>query len=249
VHRLKEKLPVALVSGQAVGERIGAGKVRIVRDASQLSLVEAGDILVATNTNPDWEPVMKRVAAVVTDSGGRTAHAAIVSRELGLPCIVGCGNATEILKDGTEVTVSAAEGAVGHVYAGRLGFEIDRIDFSEITATKTRVMFNLADPEKALGLSIIPNDGVGLARIEFIITNHIGIHPMAIAGFAELSDRALVKNINAIIGDEAPHDFFVRTLAEGVGKIAAAIMSLTAGSSSSNKLEIVPESRSIPRTS
>jgi pyruvate,water dikinase len=221
-HRLKEKAPAPLVSGQAVGERIGAGKVRIVRDASQLSLVEAGDILVAANTNPDWEPVMKRVAAVVTDSGGRTAHAAIVSRELGLPCIVGCGNATDVLKDGIEVTVSAAEGAVGHVYPGRLGFEIGRIDFSEIPATKTKVMFNLADPEKAFGISVIPNDGVGLARIEFIITNHIGIHPMALANFAELSDQALMKKIKAIIGEEPPEDFFVRTLSEGVSKIAAA---------------------------
>jgi pyruvate,water dikinase len=221
-HRLKEKPPASLVSGQAVGERIGTGKVRIVHDPSQLSLVEAGDVLVATNTNPDWEPVMKRVAAVVTDSGGRTAHAAIVSRELGLPCLVGCGNATEILKDGAEVTVSAAEGAVGHVYSGRLEFEIDRIDFSEIPARKTKVMFNLADPEKAFGISVIPNDGVGLARIEFIITNHIGIHPMALASFARLSDHALIKEINAVIGEEPPEDFFVRTLSEDVAKIAAA---------------------------
>lgn len=221
-YRLKEKPPAPLVSGQAVGERIGAGKVRIVRDATQLSVIETGDILVAASTNPDWEPVMKRVAAVVTDSGGRTAHAAIVSRELGLPCIVGCGKATEMLMDGTEVTVSAAEGAIGHVYPGRLDFEIDRVDFSEIAPTKTKVMFNLADPEKAFGVSAIPNDGVGLARIEFIITNHIGIHPMALAKFAELSDQSLIREIKSIIGEESPDAFFVRTLSEGVGKIAAA---------------------------
>ena len=221
-YRLREKPPTPIVSGQAVGERIGAGTVRIIRDVTQLSLVEAGDILVATNTNPDWEPVMKRVAAVVTDSGGRTAHAAIVSRELGLPCIVGCGNATGMLKSGTEVTVSAAEGSIGHVYPGRLDFDIDRVDFSEIPETKTKVMFNLADPEKAFAISLMPNDGVGLARIEFIITNHIGIHPMALANFTELSDKTLMKRINDVIGDEKPDDFFVRRLSEGVARIAAA---------------------------
>jgi pyruvate,water dikinase len=221
-YKLKEKPQAPLVKGKAVGERIGAGSVRVVRDVSELSKVEAGEVLVAPNTNPDWEPVMKRVSAIVTDSGGRTAHAAIVSRELGLPCVVGTGNATEILKNGMEVTVSCAEGTNGNVYEGKLDFEISRVDFSEIPQTKTKVMFNVADPEQAFQFSMMPNDGVGLARIEFIITNHIGVHPMAIARFPNLRDEKAVRKIAEIIGEENAKDFFVRKLAEGVGKIAAA---------------------------
>lgn len=221
-YKLKEKPTAPLVSGQAVGEKIGGGRVRLVRDAAQLAGVEAGEVLVAPNTNPDWEPVMKRVSAIVTDSGGRTAHAAIVSRELGLPCVVGCGNATEVLLSGEEVTVSCAEGATGNVYAGRLEFEIKRVDFSEMPATRTKVMFNVANPEQAFQLSTLPNDGVGLARIEFIIANHIGIHPMALARFPHLPDKTANKKIAEIIGQEEAKEFFVRRLAEGVGRIAAA---------------------------
>lgn len=221
-YKLKNKPPRPVVTGQAVGDRIGVGKVRVVRESSELSFVEPGDVLVATSTNPDWEPVMKRVAAVVTDSGGRTAHAAIVSRELGLPCIVGCGNATTILAEGSDVTVSAAEGAIGRVYEGKLDFEVHRVDFSAVPPTQTEVMFNLADPEKAFEVSAIPNDGVGLARIEFIITNHIGVHPMALAKFPNLSDPRARTKIAAMIGEEAPGEFFVRKLSEGVGRIAAA---------------------------
>jgi len=221
-YKLKEQPAAPLVTGQAVGERIGAGKVRVMRDVPELSEVEAGDILVAPNTNPDWEPVMKRVSAIVTDSGGRTSHAAIVSRELGLPCIVGCGNATEILRDGAEVTVCCAEGAEGRVYPGKLEFEIERVDFSSVPQMHTKVMFNVADPEQAFTLSMMPNDGVGLVRIEFIIANHIGVHPMALVKYPNLQDKKAAAKIAEILAGGDPREFFVSRLAEGVGKIAAA---------------------------
>lgn len=224
-YRLKEKPPKALVTGQAIGEKIGAGKVRIVRKTDELTKVEAGDVLVAPSTNPDWEPVMKRVGGIITDQGGRTAHAAIVSRELGLVCVVGCGNATEILKDGEDVTISCSEGAEGRVYRGWIPFEIEREDLSAVPKTRTKVMFNIADPAQALTLATLPNDGVGLARVEFIINNHIGTHPMALARFPNLSDakaKAEIKRKLADAGENDPCEFFVRRLAEGIGTIAAA---------------------------
>ncbi|MEW6734240.1 MAG: phosphoenolpyruvate synthase [Acidobacteriota bacterium] len=222
VYRLKEKPKSALVTGQAVGEKIGTGRVRVVLEASKLAAVESGDVLIAEMTDPDWEPVMKRVAAIVTDKGGRTAHAAIVSRELGLPCIVGTGNATSQLHDGDEVTISCAEGSEGHVYAGRLQYEIEIIDATKTPQTKTKIMLNVGDPGQAFKLSAIPNSGVGLARIEFIITNHIGIHPMALARYPKLKDAQAVVEIGRRIGSEDPRDYFIRRLSEGVGRIAAA---------------------------
>lgn len=222
VYRLKGDHGQPLVTGQAVGEKIGVGKVRVVRDASGLASVEAGDVLVAENTDPDWEPVMKRVAAIVTDHGGRTAHAAIVSRELGLPCIVGTGNATEILRDGDDVSVSCAEGSEGHVYAGRVAFEVERMEAASVPETRTRVMLNVGDPAKAFNLSAIPNAGVGLARTEFIVTNHIGIHPMALARYPALKDRQAIKEITERLGGEDPREFFISRFSEGVGRIAAA---------------------------
>jgi len=184
------------VTGQAVGEKIGSGAVRVVREASGLADVQAGEVLVAAKTDPDWEPVMKRVAAIVTDQGGRTAHAAIASRELGIPCIVGTGNGTQLLRDGEEVTVSCAEGSEGRVYAGRVPFEIERIDSSSVPQTHTQVMLNVGDPSNAFALAAIPNAGVGLARIEFIITNSIGIHPMALTRgeFYDSSSTLLLRN-------------------------------------------------------
>ncbi len=222
VYRLKGKAGTPLATGQAVGEKIGIGRVRVVKDVQALATVEAGEVLIAESTDPDWEPVMKRVAAIVTDQGGRTAHAAIVSRELGLPCIVGTGNATRTLCDGDEVTVSCAEGSEGHVYAGRLPFEIERIDAASVPETHTKIMLNIGDPSRAFALAAIPNAGVGLARLEFIVTNHIGIHPMALVRYPKLSDLQAVKEISARIGDEDPRDFFIRRLSEGVGRIAAA---------------------------
>ena len=169
VYQLREKPPVALIAGQAVGEKIAAGPVRVITDIAKLQEVQAGDVLVAENTDPDWEPVMRRVAAIVTNQGGRTAHAAIVSREFGIPCIVGTGNATSILKNGREVTVCCAEGSEGHVYDGRTPFDIKLIDASTVPKTRTKIMLIVGDPSQAFHLAAIPNEGVGLARIEFIV--------------------------------------------------------------------------------
>lgn len=221
-HILTGKPGNPLLTGQAVGEKIGVGRVRVVHDARQFGAVQEGDVLVAATTDPDWEPVMKRVAAIVTDHGGRTAHAAIVSRELGLPCIVGTGNGTAVLRDGEEVTVSCAEGSTGNVYRGRHPFEVETIDISDLPHTKTTLLLNVGDPSQAFRLACLPQEGVGLARIEFIITHHIGIHPMALARYPHLQDAAACAQIRERLGDERPRDFFVRRLSEGVGRIAAA---------------------------
>jgi len=173
-------------------------------------------------TDPDWEPVMRRVAGIVTDKGGRTAHAAIVSREFGLPCIVGTDVGTTALRDGDEVTVCCAEGAEGHVYAGKVPFTIDRVDSSSVPQTHTKVMLIVGDPSRAFDLSRIPNAGVGLARAEFIITNHIGIHPMALARYPQLTDPQTVSAIAGRIGCEQAREFFVGRFSEGIARIAAA---------------------------
>ncbi len=223
-YKLSETPPKPIVTGQAVGEKIGVGRVCKAFDVSDLVKIKTGDILVAPHTNPDWEPVMKRVSAIVTDSGGRTAHAAIVSRELGLPCIVGCGNATEILNDGDEITVSCAEGAEGHIYQGKLQFEVKQVDFSNLPQTRTKIMFNVANPEQVFKVAAMPNDGVGLARIEFII-NHIGIHPMALAKLSELKDgreKYVIEQKLVTAGETDPKEFFISRLAEAVSKITAA---------------------------
>jgi pyruvate, water dikinase len=222
VYRLTAPPGAALVTGQAVGEKIAAGRVRVVLGAGSLGTVQPGEVLVAEMTDPDWEPVMRRVAAIVTDQGGRTAHAAIVSREFGLPCIVGSENATARLRDGDEVTVCCAEGAEGHVYAGRIPFAVERIDAAKVPETRTKVMLIVGDPSRAFGLSAIPNAGVGLARTEFIVTNHIGIHPMALARYPLLKDPQAVREIAARIGAEDARELFVRRLSEGVARIAAA---------------------------
>jgi pyruvate,water dikinase len=222
VYRLKDKPSKVLVSGQAVGERIGAGPLRVVRDVAQLGSVQDGEVLVAQSTDPDWEPVMRRVAAIVTDQGGRTAHAAIVSREFSIPCIVGAGDATQRLTTGQEVTVCCAEGSEGHVYEGRLRFGAEEIDAASVPARRTKIMLTVGDPSQAFRFSFIPNSGVGLARTEFIVTNHIGIHPMALARFPQLKDAAAVRQIRERIGSEDPREFFISRFREGVGRIAAA---------------------------
>jgi pyruvate,water dikinase len=222
VYRLKDKPGKALVSGQAVGERIGVGLVRVVRDIAELASVREGEVLVAQSTDPDWEPVMRRVAAIVTDQGGRTAHAAIVSREFGIPCIVGAGDATRRLATGQEVTVCCAEGSEGQVYDGRLNFGTEQIDAASVPATRTKIMLTVGDPSQAFRFSLIPNSGVGLARTEFIVTNHIGVHPMALARFPQLKDADAIRQIRERIGGEDPRGFFIRRLSEGVGRIAAA---------------------------
>ncbi len=212
-----------VVRGRAVGDKIASGKACVVHDPSQLGTFRDGDVLVAARTDPDWEPVMRRAAAIVTDHGGRTCHAAIVSRELGVPAIVGALDATRLMRAGEVYTVSCAHGDEGRVYAGAVPFEVERIDASGGERPKTHIMMNVGAPSEALRLSQIPNDGVGLARIEFIISSAIGIHPQALIDFERLHDPQLKATIAA---RTAAHDdkrcFFVDQLAEGVGLIAAA---------------------------
>lgn len=222
VYRL-QKTGQVLVRGRSVGERIGRGPVRVIRSASHLEQFRDGEVLVTDKTDPDWEPTMKRAAAIVTNRGGRTCHAAIVSRELGLPAIVGCENATELLHDGQPVTVSCAEGESGFVYEGLLDFEIRRMDLTSLARPKTKVMMNVGNPEEAFRLSMIPNDGVGLAREEFIITTYIKVHPMALLQYAQLTDPAVRQEIDRLTsGYTDKPQFFVDKLAEGVAMIAAA---------------------------
>ncbi len=222
VFRLKGNPGAPLVTGQAVGEKIGVGRAHVVTDVSRLQEVQPGEVLIAQNTDPDWEPVMRRVSAIVTDQGGRTAHAAIVSREFGIPCIVGTGNATRALATGRDITVCCSEGSEGHVYDGRVPFEIEQVEAGKIPETHTKVMLILGDPGQAFTLAAIPNAGVGLARIEFIVTNHIGIHPMALAQFPNLKDLKAINEIRSRIAGEDPMEFFIRRLSEGVARIAAA---------------------------
>jgi pyruvate,water dikinase len=211
-----------LATGRAVGEKIATGRVRIITDAHQLASFEPGEVLVATSTSPDWEPVMKIAAAIVTERGGRTCHAAIVARELGLPAVVGATTATQILKTGMEVTVSCAEGDVGRIYEGALPFETTRLDTSRLPRPRTRIMLNMGNPELAFRSAMLPNDGVGLARMEFIINEYIGVHPMALVNpekVASRRDRTKIERLTR--GYARPTDFFVEKLSEGVGRIAA----------------------------
>ncbi|MET0752359.1 MAG: phosphoenolpyruvate synthase [Pyrinomonadaceae bacterium] len=221
-YKLSENHGAPLVSGVAVGEKIGQGEVHVLLDAARLTSFKEGEILVTSMTDPAWEPIMKRASAIVTNRGGRTCHSAIISRELGIPCIVGTGNATEILKSGTDVTVSCAEGYRGNIYYGKIDFEVDRREITDEERPNTQVMMNVGDPDHAFSVSRLPNDGVGLARLEFIINNHIGIHPMALVNYPNLRKRDDVETISKKIAEEDPKEFFVRSLAEGVGRIAAA---------------------------
>ncbi|HEV2883205.1 MAG TPA: phosphoenolpyruvate synthase [Pyrinomonadaceae bacterium] len=221
-YRLTGDHAAPLVSGIAVGEKIGHGRVHVLADPDHLAEFKAGDVLVTSMTDPAWEPIMKRAAAIVTDRGGRTCHSAIISRELGLPCIVGTGNATQLLQSGTDVTVSCSEGAHGNIYEGRIEFAVDRRIVGDEQRPRTQVMMNVGDPDHAFAVASLPNDGVGLARLEFIINNHIGIHPMALVHYPHLQNPDVVREIERRIGEEDPRDFFVRRLAEGIGRIAAA---------------------------
>ena len=211
-----------LSSGVAVGQKIGTGTAHVLLDPAKLNTFKQGEILVTTMTDPAWEPIMKRASAIVTERGGRTCHSAIISRELGIPCIVGTGDATEKVRSGNEVTVSCAEGDVGNIYYGNVDFKVTKLEISETERPKTHVMMNVGDPDHAFAVSRMPNDGVGLARLEFIINNHIGIHPMALVNYPRLKDRDVVKTIAERILEEDPKEFFVRSVSEGVGRIAAA---------------------------
>jgi pyruvate,water dikinase len=221
-YRLKSRDKV-LATGQSVGSAIAHGTVRVVKNVQLLNQVKAGDILVTDKTDPDWEPVMKRAAAIVTNRGGRTCHAAIVSRELGLPAVVGTGNATELLRDGDDVTVSCAEGDVGFVYAGRLPFDIQVTDLRTLARPRTKIMMNVGNPEIAMSLSRLPNDGVGLAREEFIISSYIKVHPLALTRFAQITDPQVRQEIDRLTAGYADKpQFFVDRLAQGAAMIAAA---------------------------
>lgn len=212
----------ALCVGRSIGKKIATGRARVVNGAEEMHLIQPGEVLVSDITDPDWEPVMKIASAIVTNRGGRTCHAAIIARELGIPAIVGCGDATDQIKTGDIVTVSCAEGDTGYVYEGELSFNAESVDYSKLAKPKTDIMLNLANPERAFEASFLPVQGVGLARLEFIINNTIGIHPRALLELDSL-DEELQQKIKPIIsGYETPEQYYVDRLAEGAGRIAAA---------------------------
>ncbi|EMB9230553.1 phosphoenolpyruvate synthase [Vibrio harveyi] len=220
-YELSNKADV-LVEGRAIGQRIGKGPVRLVDSLDQMSLVQDGDVLVTDMTDPDWEPVMKKASAIVTNRGGRTCHAAIIARELGIPAIVGCGDATSKLTDGETVTVSCAEGETGYVYQGELHFEVKRSAVDELPLLPTKVMMNVGNPDRAFDFAQIPNEGVGLARLEFIINKMIGIHPKALLNFDAQSYELKAEITERIRGYKDPIDFYVSKLTEGIATIASA---------------------------
>ncbi|MCG9576623.1 phosphoenolpyruvate synthase [Vibrio tubiashii] len=220
-YELNNKADV-LVEGRAIGQRIGSGPVRLVDSLDQMSLVQDGDVLVTDMTDPDWEPVMKKASAIVTNRGGRTCHAAIIARELGIPAIVGCGTATTSLQDGATVTVSCSEGETGYVYQGELEFEVKRSSVDELPMLPTKVMMNVGNPDRAFDFAQLPNEGVGLARLEFIINKMIGIHPKALLNFDEQSDELKAEISQRIRGYKDPIDFYVSKLTEGIATIGAA---------------------------
>jgi len=211
-----------LATGRSIGTRIGAGTARVITRASEMARVQSGDVLIADMTDPDWEPVMKRAAAIVTNRGGRTCHAAIIARELGIPAVVGCGDATQRIREAQEVTVSCAEGDTGYVYEGLLEFERKQVELDSLPKIPVKIMMNVGNPDRAFDFAAIPNHGVGLARLEFIINRMIGVHPKALLEFERL-DADLKEQIRAqMAGYSDPVGFYVEKLAEGVGQIAAA---------------------------
>ena len=220
-YRLKQ-YGKPLTHGRAIGQKIGTGEVRIVASVTEMNRVRAGDVLVADMTDPNWEPVMKRASAIVTNRGGRTCHAAIIARELGIPAIVGCGNATDVLDEGETVTVSCAEGDTGYVYRGRLEYEVLRTDLGNLPPLPVHIMMNVGNPELAFEFAQLPNSGVGLARLEFVINNMIGIHPKAILDLAQVPASLREEIERRARGYATPRQFFIEKLAEGVATIAAA---------------------------
>ena len=213
---------VVLTHGRAIGQKIGAGRVRVIRDPEEMERVQPGDVLVADMTDPNWEPVMKRASAIVTNRGGRTCHAAIIARELGVPAVVGCGDATDVLKDGTLVTVSCAEGDEGMIYDGLLEIEITEVARGTLPKLPLKIMMNVGNPQLAFDFQSTPNDGVGLARLEFIINNNIGVHPKAILDYPNV-EPDLKKAVESVArGHASPKAFYVDKLAEGIATIAAA---------------------------
>ncbi|MEE4789519.1 phosphoenolpyruvate synthase [Pseudomonas viridiflava] len=220
-YLLKETGKV-LVEGRAIGQRIGAGKVRIIKDVSEMDKVQAGDVLVSDMTDPDWEPVMKRASAIVTNRGGRTCHAAIIARELGIPAVVGCGNATQLLQDGQGVTVSCAEGDTGYIFEGELGFDIKTNSVDAMPELPFKIMMNVGNPDRAFDFAQLPNAGVGLARLEFIINRMIGVHPKALLNYSLLPPEIKDSVDKRIAGYDDPVGFYVEKLVEGISTLAAA---------------------------
>lgn len=224
VERYNLQAPgVLLTEGRSIGQKIGQGRARIINDVSEMHRVEPGDVLISDMTDPDWEPVMKRAAAIVTNRGGRTCHAAIIARELGIPAVVGCGDATRVIRDGDHVTVSCAEGDNGYVYQGLLPFERVCLDVETMPELPVKVMLNVGNPERAFAFQSVPNAGVGLARLEFLISNSIGIHPKALLQFEQLTDKTIKQTIaEKIAAYASPVEFFIERLKEGIATIAAA---------------------------
>ena len=220
-YKLKQSGEI-LTTGRAIGQKIGAGAVRNLRSIEEMNRVQAGDVLVTDMTDPDWEPVMKRASAIVTNRGGRTCHAAIIARELGIPAVVGCGDATELLRDGTDVTVSCAEGDTGNIYAGHVDFDIDEIHLDKMPEVPLKIMMNVGNPDQAFDFAALPHKGVGLARLEFIINKQIGIHPQALLELDRQKDdvKRTIERMIAPYG--SPREYFVKRLAEGISTIAAA---------------------------
>ncbi len=212
-----------LTTGRAVGEMVGQGKARVIMDIHRIAEFQSGEVLVTNKTDPDWEPIMKKSSAIITNQGGRTCHAAIIAREMGIPAIVGCEDATEVLETGCEVTVSCAEGEAGRVYAGLVPFEIEETPLDNLPRTRTQILMNVGNPDEAFSLSSVPCDGVGLARLEFIIANHIKAHPLALLHFDTLEDKAAKWEISQLTAHYADKvDFFIDKLAYGIGMLAAA---------------------------
>ncbi|NIH22994.1 phosphoenolpyruvate synthase [Providencia heimbachae] len=211
-----------LVEGRAIGHRIGAGSVKVIHNLSEMDRIQPGDVLVTDMTDPDWEPIMKKAAAIVTNRGGRTCHAAIIARELGIPAVVGCGDATERLKEGQEVTISCSEGDTGFVYNGKLDFEIHSSEVSEMPNVDVKIMMNVGNPDRAFDFACLPNEGVGLARLEFIINRMIGVHPRALLEFDKQSPELQSEIRTMMAGYDDPIEFYIGKLTEGISTLAAA---------------------------
>ena len=220
-YLLKQRGTV-ICEGRSIGQRIGSGKVRVVTSIKEMDKVQDGDVLVSDMTDPDWEPVMKRAAAIITNRGGRTCHAAIIARELGVPAIVGCGNATEVLTDGQEVTVSCAEGDTGFIYEGALDFEVQRNSIHSMPKLPFKIMMNVGNPDRAFDFAQIPNEGIGLARLEFIINRMIGVHPKALVNIDSLPRETRAAVLTRTSGYSSPIEFYVEKLVEGISTLAAA---------------------------
>ncbi len=220
-YRLKTRSTV-IAKGRSIGQKIGSGKAKIITDIAEMTRVQTGDVLIADMTDPDWEPIMKRASAIVTNRGGRTCHAAIIARELGIPAVVGCGDATESIQDGAAVTVSCAEGDEGHIYEGILDYEQTRIELDKLPDIPVKVMMNVGNPDRAFAFASIPHRGVGLARLEFIINRMIGVHPRALLEYDRLDDELKAAIAPQMAGYSDPVEFYVEKLAEGISTIAAA---------------------------